>query len=213
MARFIDISGNKYGRITVIRHVGKNKHGQTTFEGVCDCGKNIPAISKQQLVTGNTRSCGCLANELTATRNYRHGKAATPIYRIWLGMQERCNKKGSDFYHLYGGRGIKCEWQSFQDFYRDMGDEFNKNYTGPRSISIERVDNNGNYSKENCIWADYITQQNNRRNNHVLEYNGKRQTLTQWAREVGFDSSTIRQRLNLGFSVEEALTIPKYGKR
>lgn len=211
--RFKDISGNVYDRLTVLKFVGKNKHGHTLWMCKCICGKQVPNVPKGSLSTGNTRSCGCLERELTANRNFSHGKAKTPLYRVYHGITTRCLNTKTPNYKNYGGRGIECLWKSFEEFERDMGEEYYKLYKGPKTISIHRVDNDGNYSKENCRWTDYVEQANNTRRNHYVTFQGETMTLTQWARKIGSTQERIRARLKLGFSTEQALTYKKHEVR
>ena len=125
-------------------------------------------------------------------------------------MKRRCLSPKRESYKYYGGRGIKVcdEWlHSYDAFLRDMGE-------APEGLSIERKDNNGNYCPENCIWATKLEQNNNMRSNRWLEHQGKRQTITQWAEELGMDFMTLSCRIDrLGWSVEKALTTPVKSRR
>lgn len=128
-------------------------------------------------------------------------------YHIWYGIIQRCNNPKNHAYGHYGGRGIKAcaRWQGedgFEHFMEDMGARPDKN------VSIDRIDNNGDYCPENCRWADKKTQGNNRRDNRPITFNGKTQNLTQWAEELGINRNTLHTRLNRGWSVERALMTP-----
>jgi hypothetical protein len=133
----------------------------------------------------------------------KHGMFGTKVYGIWAAMIRRCRNKNDSSYKYYGERGIKVcdEWLNFENFYTDMGDP-------PDDHSIERKDHNGNYCKENCVWADWITQENNRTNNRIISYNGKKQTIAQWSREFNVRPGLISNRLYKGWTVEKALTCP-----
>jgi hypothetical protein len=125
-------------------------------------------------------------------------------------IKQRCNNPGATGYKNYGGRGIKCLWESLSDFRNDMRDsfiEFAEKYEG-RNISIERIDNNGHYSKENCKWATLREQANNRRSNRLLNFLGKTQNVGAWSKELKISSYTILNRLNLGWSVDDSLSKP-----
>ena len=201
MGRFRDLSGERFGRLLVIQRNGYNKHHQLYWLCECDCGttKNVLGMC---LSRGETQSCGCLHKEVTAKINLRHGMTRTPIYKIWHSMMQRCYDKNSHSYHRYGGRGINvCEkWHTFEGFYQDMSDK-------PNGMSMERLDNNGDYCPENVVWADYKTQANNRRSNVLLEHKGKKQTMQQWCDELGLKIGTVWARINnYGYSVEKALT-------
>jgi hypothetical protein len=202
--KFVDITGLKYGRLMVINAI-RGGH-ETKWMCVCDCGNNA-IVTGGRLRSGDTRSCGCLRKETTAKkghRNLKHGKSKDRTcseYRIWTGMWRRCTNQNSGDWPGYGGRGITvCErWRSFEVFFADMG-------CRPPGTTLDRIDNNGNYEPGNCRWATKEEQNGNRRTSVILEYRGKRQSLSAWAREVGLHKSTISMRLRAGWSVEAALT-------
>ena len=122
--------------------------------------------------------------------NYKHGKKNHPIYTVWVSMRQRCNDKNCKSYPHYGGRGISYDskWESFQKFYEDMSPLYEK------GLTLERIDVNGNYSKQNCCFADRKTQARNRTNTKLVEFNGKSLTLTEWAEILGVKKSTLAQR-------------------
>lgn len=125
--------------------------------------------------------------------------------RSYRSMLERCYRVKDKYYHLYGGRGIGvCErWRSsFQSFYEDMGPR-------PLNHSLDRINNDGNYEPLNCRWAESIIQANNRRSNRRITFNGKTQTISEWSRELCLNKSVIRNRLEKGLSVDEALALGK----
>ncbi len=134
-----------------------------------------------------------------------HGLNGTRIQRIWFGIRQRCNNPKNQAYQYYGGRGIKiCErWSSLTNFLEDMG------HPEP-NMSIDRIDPNGDYCPENCRWATRSQQQSNRRNNHFIEFNGKRQTAMEWANEIGIAHQTVYQRIDLGWDVEKILSKEKH---
>lgn len=201
MGRYIDLTGETFGRLRVLGREGINKHGQLTWACECECGNRKVTLGFC-LRRGEVQSCGCLQKEAIAAVNKTHGMTRTPIYRIWRSMMQRCYDKNSHAYSRYGGRGINvCErWQSFEGFYADMGDK-------SEGKSLERIDNNGNYSPENVVWADAKAQANNRRSNVILEYKGQKKTMQQWCDEIGLNIGTVWSRINNhGYSVEKALT-------
>ena len=127
----------------------------------------------------------------------------TSFYYAWNNMKIRCNNPRYREYYLYGGRGIKVDsrWDSFEGFYDDMFNGY------VRGLTLDRIDNNGNYSPENCRWATTEMQANNKRNNNYITFEGITKTLSQWARAVGVKGSTMRQRYYVyGWSVEKCLT-------
>lgn len=130
-------------------------------------------------------------------------KEAIRLYSIWQQINSRCNNLTDKAYHRYGGRGIKVEWQDFDQFYLDMVE------THQFHLTLDRVDNDGNYSRENCKWATRMEQANNRSTNTVLELDGVKHTIQEWSRKLGMKKSVISMRLNkYGWSVEKALTTP-----
>lgn len=159
----LDLTGKQYGRLTAVRRVNL-KHG-TGWECVCSCG-NIKQVYTQNLRNGKTKSCGCYQSDhqsqVITERNTVHGHNvvgnSTPTYRSWIAMRQRCNDQNSDNYPNYGGRGITiCErWDNFLLFLEDMGER-------PPDTSIDRIDVNGNYEKDNCRWATRSQQQKNKR--------------------------------------------------
>lgn len=130
-----------------------------------------------------------------------HGMSKTRIYKTWGAMRERCENPHNKSFHRYGARGIfVCErWRRFENFYADMGD-------CPPGLSIERIDNDGPYSPENCRWATKSEQASNRRSNHIVEYQGRAMSVRDWASELGLIYGTLLNRLRRGRPLEEALS-------
>jgi len=123
------------------------------------------------------------------------------VYRIWTSMMARCFNSGNSAYHDYGARGITvCErWLKFENFYADMGER-------PEGKTLDRIDNDKSYSPNNCRWASVKEQSRNKRSNVWISFNGKRQVMTDWARETGIPPATLKYRLDSGWSIEKALT-------
>lgn len=136
----------------------------------------------------------------------RHGQFGTRIYRIWNGIKSRCQNKNAKDYERYGGRGIAVceEWQAFEPFYEwAMANGYRDD------LSIDRIDNDGNYCPENCRWTTVRKQSRNRRSNRILEYNGVKKCLSEWDESVGAKTrGVVRQRLVRGWSIEKAVTTP-----
>lgn len=212
MGAFRDLTGQKFGRLTIIETTGKNKAGQYRWRASCVCGKDIIALGSN-IIRGDTQSCGCLQKERAAQAHFKHGgsscKGHTKEYATWSRIKNRCCNPKSLDYLDYGGRGIKiCDrWldpeHGFENFLADMGP-----CPSPKH-SIERKDNDGDYCPENCVWATQKEQQNNRRNNHKIEFRGETKTLMQWSEEKGINRGTLRTRIeDLGWPIEKALNTP-----
>lgn len=179
----------------------------------CKCGK-IKTIAFKHIRSGATKSCGCLNSEKTSKRSTVHGHSvsnngrASKVYECWKHMIRRCYNSCDKSYKNYGGRGIiVCErWHSFLNFLEDMGEPLSHQ-------SIDRIDVNGNYTPENCRWADAKLQANNRRSSSYITYNGKTMTETEWGETTGLGRSNIHNRNIRGWTPEEIFTIPLGGTR
>lgn len=205
--KFKDLTSQTFDRLTVIHLCGRTKRGTLKWLCICTCGNHHIVIGGS-LTAGRTKSCGCLIQETRRMkgRSTTHGLIHTPEYRSWYHMKTRCYNDNSKSYKNYGGRGITvCErWlSSFENFFTDMGQR-------PSSIhSIERIDNDGNYSPQNCRWATPTEQARNCRNNRFITYKGKTKCLAEWAKYMGMSVSVLRQRLlKLGWTIERALETP-----
>lgn len=191
----------RFGRLTVLEECDKRKHGKKVYKCICDCG-NYTNVLGTSLRAGTTKSCGCLAIENTIKRSTKHGRSHTRLYKIHNNMKDRCCNCNSKDYPLYGGRGIKVceEWLDFQGFYKwAMNNKYND------TLTIDRIDVNGNYEPSNCRWVNMKTQQNNKRNNVYLTHNNKTQTMSQWADELGISVHTIHTRHRKGWSDKDCL--------
>jgi hypothetical protein len=160
-------------------------------------------VQAGNLTTGHTQSCGCFVKEETSARFTSHGQYGSLSYKSWADMIQRCENPKKFGYEYYGGRGITvCErWHNFEDFYADMGDKPTPKHTLERN----RVD--GNYDPNNCVWATQKEQQNNKRNNRIIEFRGQAKTLHQWADDFGINYGTLWSRLEvLRWPLEKSLT-------
>lgn len=184
----------------------EKKNGRTAFLCKCDCGKE-KVVSSKALLNGSTKSCGCLAREVSKLNNTKHGKRYTRIYRIWLSMKNRCSNSKDKYWNDYGGKGIRvCEsWKN--DFMRFYEWSINNGYSD--NLTIDRIDVNGMYCPENCRWATNKEQQNNKTTNHYITYNGETKTMMQWAEELNIKYTTLRARINsYKWSIEKAFNEP-----
>ena len=210
LANAESFKGKKFLRWTVLSVHSRQKNGAFRVLCKCECG-TVKPVELAELLRGKTKSCGCYNSDATRERaklQIKHGAARngreTREYRSWKNAKARCYQPSSPHYKRYGGRGIKmCDsWRnSFPNFLADMG-------TCPEGLQIERKNNDGDYCKENCIWADCITQGNNTSRNHRVTHNGITRTITQWARATGISKVTILGRLTCGWSVQRAITTP-----
>lgn len=142
--------------------------------------------------------------------NTRHGLSKTRFYHVWKGMRQRCYREKNDNYMGYGGRGIKILWDSFLEFKVDMYDSYKRHAEehGEKNTTIDRIDTNGNYSKENCRWATPRLQGNNRKNNRFITYNNKTLTIREWCRELNLNYQTVFWRIHVRKDTpERAFTI------
>lgn len=204
-----DLTGRRFGKLTVIECVGRNKSGRFMWKCKCDCG-NITTVRSDGLTSGHTKSCGCLTVAAATDRikeiNKTHGKTNTRLFHIWQSMRARCSNPSNKSYHRYGGRGIRVceEWEkdfvSFYNWAMDNGYQ--------EELTLDREDNSGNYEPSNCKWATPREQANNTRRNVYIEYNGETHTMKEWSRIIGMNYGTLQKRIKLGWTIEKALTEP-----
>ena len=195
--RFKDLSGQTFERLTVLEFAGLSC-GNATWKCQCTCG-TIVVVRGDRLRRGTTKSCGCYRGDCRRT----HDGSKTRLYKVWLAMKQRCLNPNHESYERYGQRGITIDkrWvESFENFYNDVGDPPSDKH------SLERKDNDGPYSPANCVWATSIEQQNNTRRNRVIEHDGRKLTVIQWARELGIPASTISRRFHRGHPIDKVLS-------
>lgn len=194
----------RFGRLVVESDVPQRARRARYVNCVCDCGGR-KQICLQSLKSGFSTSCGCFAKEKIGALRRTHGLSNFgPEYDVWVALMSRCNSPQDPAYGNYGGRGIAVckEWHEVQNFLADMGQRPTKKH------SIERRDNNGPYSHDNCYWATKAEQVRNTRRNVYFEYQGKRLTMKDAAAAVGLRYCTLRYRIELGWTKERALLTP-----
>ena len=206
MGRFIDLAGQRFGRLVAIELVGKNRHKQLKWLCQCDCGKK-KIVTGYHLKSENTKSCGCLLKENIVNTRHGHSRKGkwSRTYKAWAAMTKRCINPKDISYKNYGGRGIEvCDrWKIFENFLTDMGESPTDRH------QIDRIDNNDNYYPENCRWATPRENSRNRRNSIVVIYNNKAQHLKILAEKFNINYHTLWNRIyKHNWPIKEALTIP-----
>jgi hypothetical protein len=198
--------GDVFGRLTVTGEVERYgttlKYKRVPVTCVCGISKKI---DKSNLLRGKSTSCGCFNKERTSAASTTHGKRASKIYAVWNMMRQRCNLPTNKQYPHYGGRGIEvCEsWQKFENFYADMGDPPFERAT------LERLDNDKNYCKQNVVWATYTQQQTNTRKTVLFDFQGEKLMLKDVASRVGMKLATLSSRVyGQGLQLSEAVSRP-----
>lgn len=200
MAGFkLDLTGKKFGRWNVISLSHQNQKGLPYWKCVCDCGvKRV--VRGVSLTCGESKSCGCYHKERVST----HNMTGLPTFKSWDSMKQRCTNANSPDYPKYGGRGITvCDrWlNSFDNFLEDMGQR-------PKSRTLDRKDNNGNYEPDNCRWATVAEQLSNRRNTVKTLYNDTMYTIRELSEISGLKEKIIRDRLYADWPIEKIMVTP-----
>lgn len=219
MGKFIDLTGQRFGRLTVIKkakpHIYSNGKKRIVWECKCDCG-NVSYVESSSLRTGHTSSCGCVGKEILRNRNREnstHGMSGTRIYNIWYAMIQRCYRQTHKHYEDYGGRGITIcqEWlgeHGFENFAKWAHSTGYDENAERGECTLDRIDNNKGYSSDNCRWITDEQQKNNTRKNVFLTHNGETKTVAQWAKEKNVNRNLIYGRIKRGWSIEKAIETP-----
>lgn len=211
--RFNNLTGLKFGRLTVLSYGGNRPSAKsnTVWFCRCDCGA-YSAVDSHHLTSGATFSCGCYARERLKKRSQDRShdlrsaglcRRLNPLYQTWIGMKNRCLNANYKQYYLYGGRGIRvcARWlESFEAFTADIGQKPSPRHT------LDRIDNDGPYSPMNCRWATPQQQARNRRGLRMIEYRGQVKCVGEWSDQLGIACATIIRRVDKGWPVERALS-------
>lgn len=202
----VNLTGQVFGRLTVLERAENDKQGNAQWLCQCICG-NKKVIRGRALRTGRTSSCGCLLSESSKRRMttlmIKHGMAGSKLYRVYCSMRERCEKPSCPEYHRYGGRGITVcdEWKNDRNSFFEWA--LKNGYK--EGLQIDREDNDGHYCPENCRWVTRMKNCNNTCRNVFLEYKGEIHTLSEWSRILGINISTIYSRHRAGKTPAEIL--------
>lgn len=202
MSTYKDLRGQVFGRLTVVDLSHRSQTGKHHWTCICECGTSR-IVDGAAMLSGNTKSCGCLKREVSAARSLRHGHYNSKTFRSWAEMKTRCQNVNRERFKHHGGRGIKvCErWQKFENFYADMGER-------PPGKTLDRIDNDGHYEPANCRWATPAEQARNTRRTVKITINGETKCQSDWSREFGISLSTVRTRVKAGWPWELALATP-----
>lgn len=207
MGKIRDLKSQKFGRLSVLYDTGERRHRQAVWHCRCDCGNEVD-VTGNDLIRGHTKSCSCYKRERAAEVHTVHGASQRgewhPVYLTWRAMLQRCENPHSVQYYNYGGRSITVcpEWHDAEKFISwALANGWEK------GLTLDRINNNGNYEPDNCRWTTRKEQAWNKRNNHLIIFNGKAQPMSQWAEEINISLQTLSSRINQrNWSIERALT-------
>lgn len=193
----VDLTGKRFNKLVVLKDVGRDKQGGVLWLCKCDCG-NTTTVSTNNIKRGHTKSCGCLlySGEIRCVIEDKK------FNKIWSSMKDRCNNCNITSYKNYGGRGITYDirWEAFSNFKEDMYESYLDHVEkfGEKNTSLDRIDVNGNYCKENCRWITRREQADNTRRSRYVVVNGETLTMKQASEKYNINYSTIQHRLNSG---------------
>ena len=203
MGKKVDVTGQRYGKLIAICPTeDRTKSGGIVWLFKCDCG-NKKKVSLNSVRSGLVKSCGCLATP--------HHLTGTRLFNIWVDMKQRCYNSKYPQYRLWGGRGIVVcdEWFDFKEFNRWA---LSNGYTS--TLTLDRIDVNGNYCPQNCRWATYEEQARNTRRNKYIEINGNKKLVKDWCEEYDISPASVYRRIReLGMTYEQAITTPRLRRR
>lgn len=205
MGKAIDLTGKKFGKLTVIKLVKRVNDKHRYWVCKCECGK-FSEIRQDALTRNITHSCGCLIGETAKKLYTKHNLYQTRLYKIYQGMKMRCYNPKNPRYSSYGAKGVKVcdEWlKNFMNFYNWA---INNGYQN--DLSIDRINVDGNYEPINCRWATNKMQGTNTTRNHIIKYNGQIKTISEWAEIYNIAPSVLGARIRLNWDIEKAFNTP-----
>lgn len=200
MSSFQDFSNKRFGKLLAIKRIGNNKYKQSLWLCKCNCGREV-IIRAYCLKNGSTKSCGCYRKEFKCYNAKYNAKKYNRLYNIWKGINRRCYNKKDSSYNLYGGRGIiVCDdWKNDFEKFKDWA--FENGYA--EHLTIDRINNDGNYEPNNCRWATKKEQNSNTRRNIYITFNGETKVASDWAKQTGIGLYTILYRIRKNKPIEE----------
>ena len=200
MGKKIDLTGQRFGRLRVIKETEKRNRngGNVIWLCECDCGA-VVEVSSENLRRGATKSCGCYNRDIITKENPKYKRK---LYSIYHSIKNRCRNQHDKAYKNYGGRGINLsdKWDTYEKF-----EQWAMDNGYQEGLWLDRIDNDGDYSPENCRFCTPKEQQNNKRTNIFVEINGERKTIQQWAEASGIKRATIERRIELGWNADDLL--------
>ena len=209
MGKYMDLAGQRFGRLTVVEYVGRTRHGHVVWKCACECGGSSTPTT-QSLRCGHARSCGCIASEKASKMGRAkrtHGMSKSREYAAWARAIGRCSREDDKAYRYYGGRGIRVcdEWQdSFEAFFAHIGPRPSSAHT------LDRIDVNGNYEPGNVKWSTITEQLRNTTKTFWVDFRGKRMSLAEVAEVTGVPYPRIKNRLLAGWPVDDAVFRPPW---
>lgn len=205
MGKFRDLTGMRFGKLLVLKENGR-KNSRVMWLCKCDCG-TVKSIPSGNLTNGNSKSCGCGQRHYgTDNNSFKHGGAKTNLYNVWKTMRQRCMNPNCHDYNWYGGKGVDIcpEWNDYNNFREWAISSGYKN-----GLTLDRIDGLKNYEPDNCRWITIQEQQQNKRNVRRFEYKGETHTLTELANIYNVPKPLLRNRIDLGWDIAEAIETPK----
>lgn len=206
-----DLTGQKFGRLTVIAFAGNSKSRQYLWSCKCDCGNQENVIvSAANLRSGKTKSCGCLQKERASISNKTHGETKTKLFMVWSDMRHRCNNPNHRAYKWYGGKGVKVceEWNNDYITFKTWALE--NGYK--EGLTIDRVDADKNYCPENCCWATRREQSSHISSCRFFEFMGKKYYVRQFCREMRVSRYTFYKYTTNGINLDNLMCVCRHSK-
>ena len=210
MREYVDLTGKVFNRLTVIKRDRNNKYGRRMWLCQCSCG-NIKPVIGQLLKEGRVKSCGCLLRENVSIANSTHKLSRSPLYKIFYSMKQRCLNPNDKSYKYYGGKGVTIYQNWIDNFLEFNTWAIENGYS--KGLSIDRINNDGDYEPKNCRWVTHLEQVNNQKSNIHVEYDGETMTLSQAARNSGISYWTLYSRVRNNCSQKKLFNTPIHGKK